>query len=212
MPFEPLRQLQSRAWLIERSNIDTDIVFPARFLLRIQRDGMGRYAFHDWRTTPDGADNPEFPKDMLSSRERQVLVAGANFGCGSSREQAVWSLADLGLRCVIAPSFGDIFFNNCFKNGVLPIAITNTNDWSSIHEAAQAEESFMVDLEARSIRIGDRAGRHATIRFDVPEFHRDSLLNGWDEIDRMLSQDSEDIRQFEERRRQETPWLFRSLE
>lgn len=211
MPFEALRQLRSQAWLIERSNIDTDIVFPARFLLRIQRDGMGRFAFHDWRSTQDGLDNPEFPKDMLTPGARQILVAGANFGCGSSREQAVWSLADLGLRCIIAPSFGDIFYNNCFKNGVLPIAITHSPDWSAVLNAAKTGGVFLIDLEAATLAIDEQGSPPTRINFDVPEFHRDSLLNGWDEIDRMLTQDSDDIRRFEDRHRREMPWLFRSL-
>ncbi|MFK7830459.1 MAG: 3-isopropylmalate dehydratase small subunit [Congregibacter sp.] len=212
MPFEPLRQLRSRPWLIERSNIDTDIVFPARFLLRIERSGMGRYAFHDWRTTPEGLENPEFPSAMLTDNSRQILVAGANFGCGSSREQAVWSLADLGLRCVIAPSFGDIFYNNCFKNGVLPISLSNPEKWSTVLNAARAEECLEIDLESLTISTGDGNSEPRDFGFEVPDFQRDSLLNGWDEIDRMLTQDSDDIRAFENTRRQAMPWLFQSLE
>ncbi|MFT7288037.1 MAG: 3-isopropylmalate/(R)-2-methylmalate dehydratase small subunit [Halieaceae bacterium] len=208
MPLEQLRQINSVAHLIEDANIDTDVVYPARFLLVIDRDGIGQHAFHDWRKTRDGMENPEFPAPSLMSRDRMILVAGPNFGCGSSREHAVWTLADLGLRCIIAPSFGEIFYSNCFKNGLLPIALEDHQQWTTIRNAAAEGVSISVDLEALQIRVD---GSEA-ISFEVPSFRRNALLNGWDEIDMVLEQDSGDIRAFESQRRAEAPWLFRPLE
>lgn len=217
MPFDALQSLESKAWFIKRSNVDTDIIFPARFLLHIQRSGMGRFAFHDWRRGADGGLNPDFPDGILNPGERQILIAGNNFGCGSSREQAVWALADLGLRCIISPSFGEIFYNNCFKNGILPIKIDDEVAWSDLSTAATNAHTITVNLETKKIIYDKPAQQESTaesavIEFDVPAFYRDSLLNGWDEIDRMLAQDRDDIQAFEARRQGLTPWLFRSLD
>ena len=207
MPLEPLTQITSSAHLIENANIDTDVIYPARFLLVIDRDGIGQYAFHDWRKTRDGEENPEFPAPSLMRSERQIFVAGPNFGCGSSREHAVWTLADLGLRCIIAPSFGEIFYSNCFKNGVLPIALSDLATWSRVRDAARAEETISIDLAEGLIRVEGQS----PIAFDVPAFRRNALLNGWDEIDMVLTEDGDDIRAFENKRRSDAPWLFTPL-
>jgi 3-isopropylmalate/(R)-2-methylmalate dehydratase small subunit len=208
MPLEPLTELRSQAHLIANSNIDTDIVYPARFLLVLDRDGIGQYAFHDWRKDADGLENPDFPAPALMEGERSVLVAGPNFGCGSSREHAVWTLADLGLRCIIAPSFGEIFYSNCFKNGVLPIPLPDQSDYQRVRDAAAADESIAVDLRAQTITLasGDSIG------FEVPRMRRDALLNGWDEIDMVIEQDGDDIRAYEAQRSRELPWLFNTLD
>ena len=207
MPLDPLTTITSEAHLIENANIDTDVVYPARFLLVIDREGIGQYAFHDWRKDRSGIENPEFPAPALMSGQQQILVAGANFGCGSSREHAVWTLADLGLRCVIAPSFGEIFYSNCFKNGVLPIALDDEAAWTRVRDAAAAGQPITVDLQTQVIQLPGQE----PIAFAVPEFRRNALLNGWDEIDMVLEQDGDDIRSFEGQRRASAPWLFRPL-
>jgi 3-isopropylmalate dehydratase small subunit len=206
MPIEAFSTLRSQASVIDSANIDTDIIYPARFLLVIDREGIGQYAFHDWRRTRDGLENPEFPAPALFSGAQRILVAGENFGCGSSREHAVWTLADLGIRCVIAPGFGEIFYNNCFKNGVLPVALP-VADWIRVREAAAAGGELAVDLQ----RLQIDTGSGVPIDFEAPEQGRNALLNGWDEIDMLLAQDGEAIRAFEARRRANVPWLFRSL-
>jgi 3-isopropylmalate/(R)-2-methylmalate dehydratase small subunit len=207
MPFAPLRHIESSAHLIDSANIDTDIIYPARFLLVIDREGIGQYAFHDWRGGY-ASENPDFPAPDLLNGERQILVAGDNFGCGSSREHAVWTLADLGLRCVIAPSFGEIFYSNCFKNGLLPIALSARADWERVRDAAASDATIVVDLEAAELRLAEGS----PIAFEVPSYRRNALLNGWDEIDMVLEEDGDDIRAFEQQRREAAPWLFARLE
>ncbi len=207
MASEPFSQLTSRAHVIDAANIDTDVIFPARFLLIIEREGMGQYAFHDWRKREDGSENTDFQAPELLQGNRQILVAGANFGCGSSREQAVWALYDLGLRCIIAPSFGEIFYSNCFKSGVLPIELPDMQKWSLIRDAAAADQVLQVDLEAQQVTVDS----HRPLDFEVSEYRRTALLNGLDDIDMVLQQDGEDIRAFEDRRRAALPWLYESL-
>lgn len=206
MPIEPLSRLSSPALLLENPNIDTDVIYPARFLLVLDREGIGQYAFHDWRKTPEGLENPDFPAPALMTGDCTLLVAGANFGCGSSREHAVWTLADLGIRCIIAPSFGEIFYNNCFKNGILPVAL-GAERWAPVRDACAAGEPLTVDLER--LQLTWKAAPPLSI--DVPSFRRDALLNGWDEIDLLLAEDGDAIRRFEAERRASVPWLFRPL-
>lgn len=208
MPLEPLRSITSPALVIEEANVDTDVVYPARFLLVIDREGIGQYAFHDWRKNSDGMENPDFPVPALMQGTHQILVAGPNFGCGSSREHAVWTLADLGLRCVIAPSFGEIFYGNCFKNGVLPIVLADASQWTRVRDTATRGESITVDLPKQQIDLGDSS----PIAFEAPSFRRDALINGWDEIDMVLEQDGDDIRAFEAQRKAALPWLFTALD
>lgn len=207
MPLEPLRKIESRAHVMTRANIDTDIVFPARFLVTIEREGLGRFAFNDWRKTADGLENPEFPAPELMAGTHRILIGGVNFGCGSSREHAVWALADLGIRCVIAPSFGEIFYSNCFKNGVLPVPVDDEQDWKRLCQAARSDLDICVDLDACTVA----AEGVAPISFSVPAFRRDALLNGWDEIDMVLAEDGDDIRAFEASRKEQCPWLFEPL-
>ncbi|MFN2287830.1 MAG: 3-isopropylmalate dehydratase small subunit [Chromatocurvus sp.] len=207
MAIEPFTQLTSRAHVIDAPNIDTDIIFPARFLLIIEREGMGQYAFHDWRTGADGSENLAFPAPELLHGDRRILVAGPNFGCGSSREQAVWALADLGLRCIIAPGFGEIFYNNCFKSGLLPIALPDLQLWSRLREAALVDQPLTVDLETCQVT----AGAGPPVEFTLSHHRRNALLNGLDDIDMVLEQDGDEIRAFEAKRRAARPWLFTPL-
>lgn len=175
--------------------IDTDIIFPARFLLLLDREGLGKYAFNEWRGDGFVLDTP--PYDTA-----QILVTGENFGTGSSREQAVWTLADKGIRCVIARSFGEIFYSNCFKNGVLPIRLTGA-EMDAVEAAAKAQDPLTVDLESKTVTLPDGTA----LPFEVADHHRRALLAGLDEVGMILADHAETIAHYEEKRRQATPWL-----
>jgi len=164
---------------LDRANVDTDQIIPKQFLKRIERTGFGQYLFFDWRFKDDGSDNPEFELNQSAAKGASILLARRNFGCGSSREHAVWALEDYGLRAVLAPSFADIFFSNCFKNGVLPIQLSEAQiDELFTRAAAHAPYELCVDLEACTIT--DSFG--LTIPFEVQEFRRYCLLHGLDDI------------------------------
>ena len=198
---------------IDHANVDTDAIIPKQFLKSIERSGFGDNLFDEWRYLDHGEpgqdcsgrrENPDFVLNQGDYRNAQVMIGRRNFGCGSSREHAVWALRDFGIRVVIAPSFADIFFNNCFKNGLLPI----TMEESAIDQLFQrvAEEpgcKVKTDLDAQVVMLegGESFG------FDVDSFKKYCLVNGLDDIDLTLKHDA-DIRNYEMRRRQEAPWLF----
>ena len=169
---------------LDRANVDTDQIIPMQFLKRIERTGFGQFLFYDWRYLDDGTTpNPEFELNQESVRGASVLVARQNFGSGSSREHAVWALADYGFRAVIAPSFADIFFNNCFKNGVLPIVLAEEDVDELFRRAEQhAPYQLTVDLETQTIR--DSRGLQRS--FEVDPSRRENLLEGLDDIDQTL--------------------------
>lgn len=194
--MEKLTKLRSVAAPLMEDAIDTDVIFPARFLLLLERDGLGRYAFNERR----GGNEP-FVLDQPPYDKAQILVTGETFGTGSSREQAVWALADLGIRCVIARSFGEIFHANCFKNGVLPIRLQG-EDMTRMEKAARAGEEVEVDLPSQTIRVGDTA-----IAFEIEANRKRALMAGLDEIGAILTDDAEALAAYEERRERETPWL-----
>ncbi len=194
--MEKLTKLRSVAAPLMEDAIDTDVIFPARFLLLLERDGLGRYAFNERR----GGNEP-FVLDQPPYDKAQILVTGETFGTGSSREQAVWALADLGIRCVIARSFGEIFHANCFKNGVLPIRLQG-EEMARMEKAARAGEEVEVDLHSQTIRVGD-----TTIAFEIEANRKRALMAGLDEIGAILSDDAEALAAYEERRARETPWL-----
>ncbi|GBG33562.1 3-isopropylmalate dehydratase [Hondaea fermentalgiana] len=200
--MEPFTVLEGVAAPLPRPNIDTDIIIPARFLKTIKRSGLGKHAFSALRYTDgNSVENPDFVLNKDEYRGAKVLVAGDNFGCGSSREHAPWSLLDLGLRCVISTSFSDIFFNNCFKNGILPIVLPQS-DVDVLMAAAKKVENFTVDLEAQTITCagGDK------ISFDVDPFRKHCLLNGLDDIGLTL-QKEDAIKAYEDRISVERPWI-----
>jgi 3-isopropylmalate/(R)-2-methylmalate dehydratase small subunit len=172
-----------RVAALRRTNVDTDQIVPKQFLKRIERSGFGAFLFHDWRFRTDGAPNPEFELNRPEARGATILLAGANFGCGSSREHAPWALADFGFRAIIAPSFADIFHSNCCQNGLLPVVLPQSAV-DELFRRCGATESYevTVDLDARS--VSDRAGFHA--QFEIEEYRRDMLLRGLDEIGRTL--------------------------
>ena len=184
-------------------NVDTDMLIPKQFLKTIKRTGLGVHLFDELRYSPDGKEIPDFVLNQPAWRNASILIVGKNFGCGSSREHAPWALLDFGIRCVVAPSFADIFFNNCFKNGILPIVLPETEIAMLMEDAERgANATLTVDLEAQEIR--DPNG--GVIAFDVDPFRKFSLLNGLDDIDLTLEKTAK-IDDFEESRRALQPWL-----
>jgi 3-isopropylmalate/(R)-2-methylmalate dehydratase small subunit len=184
-------------------NVDTDMIIPKQFLKTILRSGLGRNLFFEMRYNPDGSENPDFVLNRPAWRNAKILVAGANFGCGSSREHAPWALLDFGIRCVIAPSFADIFFNNCFKNGILPIALPQEEVDKLLDDAARGSNAVVtVDLEAQEIRGPDGG----TIAFEVDPFRKRCLVEGLDDIGLTLEKAAA-IDRFEAGAATSQPWL-----
>ncbi len=184
-------------------NIDTDMIIPKQFLKTIKRTGLGKNLFDEMRYDSDGNEIRDFVLNQPAYRNAKILVAGDNFGCGSSREHAPWALADFGIRCVISTSFADIFFNNCFKNGILPIVLPQSEVDKLMDDAERGANAVMtVDLESQTI-TGPDGG---TIHFDVEPFRKHCLLNGLDDIGLTL-QKAAAIDAFEARYRGEAPWL-----
>lgn len=201
----PFTKISSRAVWLPENNIDTDVIYPARFLLIMDREGLGKYLFHDRRFDKDGNPVPGFPLNAPESEGARVLVAGDGFGCGSSREQAVWTLLDHGFRVIIAPGFGEIFAANCLKNGILPLTVS-AELATELGEAAAAGALFEADLATMSVAVDGRE----VIEIDLGSRQREAMLNGWDETDMLLREDGEHIAAFEAAHRQRHPWLFHS--
>jgi 3-isopropylmalate/(R)-2-methylmalate dehydratase small subunit len=201
--MERFIRLTALAAPLPQANVDTDIIFPARFLLNTAKTGLGRYAFYEWRYGSKGAEIPSFVLNQARFKRAQILVCGDNFGCGSSREQAAWALRDLGVRCVISTSFGEIFSNNAFMNGMLPVVV-EPDQLAAL--MADAEGGFLVsvDLDQQQVRRVDGS----EIRFDVEPWRREALLKGWDEIAIILQQDGDKITDFERDQRAAKPWLY----
>ncbi len=195
--MEPFKSVTGPAVSLPEADIDTDIIFPARFLLVTEKRGLGAYAFHDRRGTPG------FALDAPSANGARILVTGDNFGCGSSREQAPWALHDLGVRVLIGVSFGEIFQSNCLKNGMLPIRLP-APEVERLHAVARNGEPFTVDLEDQEIRL-PLTGRFA---FDIAPADRDALLNGWNEVTGIRAQYAEAIARFEAGQRSVAPWMW----
>ena len=184
-------------------NVDTDMIIPKQFLKTIQRSGLGKNLFDEMRYDQDGNENPDFVLNKPAYRHAEILVAGENFGCGSSREHAPWALLDFGIRCVIAPSFADIFFNNCFKNGILPIALPQEQVDLLMDDAARgANAKVTVDLENQAI-TGPDGG---SIGFEVDPFRKHCLLNGLDDIG-LTMEKADAIDDYEAKQASATPWL-----
>lgn len=175
----PFRQHTGLVAPLDRANVDTDQIIPKQFLKRIERTGFGQFLFYDWRYTADGTLNPSFSLNEPRYRGASILVADKNFGCGSSREHAPWALGEYGFRVIIAPSFADIFANNCFKNGMLPIVL-NDDAVRGIMRRAHQQQGYRltIDLERQTIEDSDRL----SISFAVDEFQRYCLLEGLDDI------------------------------
>ena len=184
-------------------NIDTDMIIPKQFLKTIKRTGLGKSLFFEMRYEQDGVEKPEFVLNRQAYRKAEILVAGDNFGCGSSREHAPWALLDFGIRCVISTSFADIFYNNCFKNGILPIVVSPENLKKLMDDAERgANATVSVDLVAQEIRGPDGG----MIKFDLDPFRKHCLLNGLDDIG-LTMEKSASIDAFEKKRAGEQAWL-----
>ena len=184
-------------------NIDTDMIIPKQFLKTIERTGLGKNLFDKMRYNDDGSEKEEFILNKPAYRNAQILVAGENFGCGSSREHAPWALKDFGITCVIAPSFADIFYNNCFKNGILPIALPQEDVDKLLDDADRGSNAVItVDLEKQEISGPDGG----TITFDIDPFKKHCLLEGLDDIGLTL-QKGEHIDSFENKKAAERPWM-----
>jgi 3-isopropylmalate/(R)-2-methylmalate dehydratase small subunit len=183
-------------------NVDTDMIIPKQFLKTIQRSGLGKNLFDEMRYDTEGNEVPDFVLNKPAYRKAQILVAGENFGCGSSREHAPWALLDFGIRCVIAPSFADIFYNNCFKNGILPIALPQEDVDKLMDDAERGANAVVsIDLERQEI-TGPDGGR---IGFEVDPFRKHCLLNGLDDIG-LTMEKADAIDAFEARMQAAQPW------
>jgi 3-isopropylmalate/(R)-2-methylmalate dehydratase small subunit len=184
-------------------NIDTDMIIPKQHLKTIKRTGLGKALFDEMRFNADGSEKPDFVLNQPAYRKAQVIVAGANFGCGSSREHAPWALLDFGIRCVIAPSFADIFHSNCFKNGILPIALPQEICDRLMDDARKGSNAtLMIDLEKQEITRPDGE----VIKFQVDAFKRHCLLEGLDDIGLTLKKGA-DVKNYEARQKTSQPWL-----
>jgi len=184
-------------------NVDTDMIIPKQFLKTIKRTGLGKNLFDEMRFTKEGAEIPDFVLNKPQYRNAEILVAGDNFGCGSSREHAPWAIADFGIKVIISTSFADIFYNNCFKNGILPIKLSQADVDKLMDDAERgANATVSVDLEAQEIKGPDGG----TISFDVDAFRKHCLLEGLDDVGLTL-QKEEKITSFEKTRSTEQPWL-----
>jgi 3-isopropylmalate/(R)-2-methylmalate dehydratase small subunit len=192
--MEKFDKLTGIAAPLDIINVDTDMIIPKQFLKTIQRSGLGKNLFDEMRYTPDGEEIADFVLNQAAYREAQILVAGDNFGCGSSREHAPWALLDFGIRCIIAPSFADIFYNNCFKNGILPIVLPQAEVDKLVDDAKRgANATISVNLENQTINGPDGG----TISFEVDGFRKQCLMEGLDDIGLTL-QKAQAINAYEE--------------
>jgi 3-isopropylmalate/(R)-2-methylmalate dehydratase small subunit len=201
--MEAFKKLDGIAAPLDMINVDTDMIIPKQFLKTIHRTGLGKALFDEMRYNEDGSEKPDFVLNKPAYRKAQILVAGENFGCGSSREHAPWALLDFGIRCVIAPSFADIFYNNCFKNGILPIRLPQEIVDKLLDDASRGSNArISVDLETLEIRGPDGG----MVKFEVDEFRRQCLLNGWDDIGLTLLQDDK-IAAYEKQHKHDAFWI-----
>ena len=201
--MEKFTKLEGVAAPLHIVNVDTDMIIPKQYLKTLKRTGLAKGLFSELRYKDDGSDNPDFVLNKPAYKKAKILVADNNFGCGSSREHAPWALLDFGIRCVIAPSFGDIFFNNCFKNGMLPIALPQADVDKLMQDAEKGANAVVsIDLEKQEITRPDGG----VVKFDIDPFRKYCLLNGFDDIGLTLRQ-KEKIDTYEAERRRSMPWL-----
>ena len=201
--MQPFTTLTGVAAPLEMMNVDTDMIIPKQYLKTIKRTGLGTGLFAEMRFNEDGTENPDFVLNKPAYRKAQVLVAGDNFGCGSSREHAPWALLDFGIRCVISTSFADIFYNNCFKNGILPITVSQ-EDLDKLFDDAKrgANATLTVDLETQEIRGPDGG----VVKFDLDQFRKHCLMNGLDDIGLTMVK-APSIDTYEHKAAESRPWL-----
>lgn len=202
--MEPYKKHESIAALMNRSNVDTDQIIPKQFLKKVERSGFGQHLFHDWRFNEDGSDNADFELNKPAFKDAKILVAGDNFGCGSSREHAPWAIADYGFNTIISSSYADIFYNNCFKNSILPIIATKEQLANLMTEVSTNEGvRFIVDLENLQLTTPNDNG----FKFEIDPVRKTNLEKGLDDIGLTL-QHVDKIDQYEEKHKQAYPWLW----
>ncbi|GGC78923.1 3-isopropylmalate dehydratase small subunit [Chelatococcus reniformis] len=189
---------------LEIVNVDTDMIIPKQYLKTIKRTGLGTGLFSEMRYKEDGSENPDFVLNQPAYRKAQIIVAGDNFGCGSSREHAPWALLDFGIRCVISTSFADIFYNNCFNNGILPVAVSQEDLYKLFDDAKRgANATLTIDLEAQEIRGPDGG----VVRFDIDPQRKAKLLSGLDDIGVTTKEKGPAIDTYERQAAERRPWL-----
>jgi 3-isopropylmalate/(R)-2-methylmalate dehydratase small subunit len=206
--MQPFTTLTGIVAPLDRMNVDTDQIIPKQFLKTIKRTGLREGLFFDWRKKKDGSQDPDFFLNQPHYQQATILLTRDNFGCGSSREHAPWALLDQGFRCIIAPSFADIFYNNCFQNGVLPVVLKADEVKALFRDVAAKDGARLtVDLATQTVTTSDGA----PYRFDVDPFRRDCLLKGLDSIGLTLQHETQ-VSRYEARRAAQTPWLFPDLQ
>jgi 3-isopropylmalate/(R)-2-methylmalate dehydratase small subunit len=201
--MKPFRKLSAIAAPLPMINVDTDVIIPKQFLRTIKRSGLGKSAFFDIRYNEDGSEKPDFVLNKPAYRNAEILITGANFGCGSSREHAPWALLDFGIRCVIASSYSDIFYSNCFKNGILPVILPQEQIDELMKEAEENPGApIEVDLEKQVVTRGNKF----SFSFEIDEFRKHCLVNGLDDIGLTLQKEAY-ISSFEKDVKSKRPWV-----
>ncbi len=201
--MQPFTTLSAIAAPLDMMNVDTDIIIPKQFLKTIKRTGLGVHAFNDIRYEQDGSEKTDFVLNQTPYRQAEILITGDNFGCGSSREHAPWALLDFGIRCILAPSFADIFYNNSFKNGILPIALPQEQIDQLMQEAKDNPDGLIdIDLEKQTVSRGNKF----SFTFEIDPFRKHCLLNGLDDIGLTMEKETM-IGTYEKRRSQDKPWI-----
>ncbi len=201
--MKPFVKLNAKAAPLPMMNVDTDIIIPKQFLKTVKRTGLGVSAFYNIRYDDNGSPLPDFPLNKPEHQGAEILITGENFGCGSSREHAPWAIADMGFRCIIAPSFADIFYNNSFKNGILPIALPQEQVDQLMAEAQENPDAPLeIDLEKQTITRGNKL----SFEFEIDPFRKQCLLNGLDDIGLSLKKENF-IGAYEEKLKADKPWV-----
>ena len=203
--MEKFKKIESNAIPLPMVNVDTDMIIPKQFLKTIKRTGLGKNLFYELRYDEKDAPIDSFVLNQDKYKDSQILITGKNFGCGSSREHAPWSILDYGIKCIIASSFADIFYNNCFKNGILPIKL-DESDVTKLQKAAENSLSFTIDLENQKISYFDKNINHE-VSFELDKAKKTSLLEGLDDIGLTLAKVNH-ISDFENKQKSRTPWLY----
>ena len=203
--MEKFKEIESNAIPLPMVNVDTDMIIPKQFLKTIKRTGLGKNLFYELRYDEKDAPIDSFVLNQDKYKDSQILITGKNFGCGSSREHAPWSILDYGIKCIIASSFADIFYNNCFKNGILPIKLDEP-EVTKLQKAAENSLSFTIDLENQKISYFDKNINHE-VSFELDKAKKTSLLEGLDDIGLTLAKVNH-ISDFENKQKSRTPWLY----
>ncbi len=205
--MEPLVKHRGIAALMPRINVDTDQIIPKQFMKRTEKCGYGKYLFSNWKYREDGTLNLDFELNREEFKGASILVAGDNFGCGSSREHAPWAISDYGFRVIVSTSFADIFFSNCFKNGILPVTVT-AEALKSLSDEIEATPGVSFDVDVEKQELVTPGG--TVIPYELDGFRKESLMKGMDDIDRTLKH-TDKIYIFEEKQNLKTPWLWKAM-